>query len=284
MRILEFLLFYLAYLLALALPFPLKYFISLRVADLFYFFQIKRRKEVWENLSQITGKSLKETLPMVREVYYNFARFVAEFLSLPRLNSKKVKKLIKISHPQFLEEAFSSGKGVICLTAHLGNWEWGGAYLALLGKPIYAVILPQKNPWVARLFYKLRTSPGMKVINVGEGAKKSIRILKKGKGLAILGDRPFGEEGVEVQFMGKKAIFPRGPATLAYLTDAVILSGFLIREKDCFTLYLEKPWRIEKKGAKEEDIYRATQKIASIIEKYVRKYPEQWLIFEKILR
>ena len=284
MRIIEFLLFYLAYLLGLSLPLPLKYFIACRVADLFYIFLPSRRREVWENLRILTGKDKTQTLRMTKAVYYNFARFVAEFLSLPRLNRRNVRDWIKVENSVYLKEAFSRGKGVICLTAHIGNWEWGGACLALLGYPINAIILPQPNPWVARLFYRIRTSSGMRVINVGEGAKKSLRILRKGEAVAILGDRPFGEEGWEVRFFGRKVIFPRGPATLAYLTGAEILPGFLVREKGRFILYLEKPWRIKEGGEKEKVIKEATERISQIVEKYVRKYPEQWLIFEKIIK
>ena len=278
----EFLLYELSYLLALSLPFPLKYFIACRLADLFYIFLPSRRKAVWDNLGIITGKSRKETLYYVRKVYYNFARFVAELLSLPRLNKKRAEEWIEIVHPEFLRDAFSSEKGVICLTAHLGNWEWGGAYLSLLGYPINAIILPQKNPMVARLFFKLRTSSGMRIINVGGGAKKSIKVLRNGEGIAILGDRPFGEEGIRVNFFGKEVIFPRGPASLCYYTNAMILPGFTVREGKKYKLYMEKPFSIRGEGEKEEIIRKGMEKIISLMEKYIRKYPEQWAIFEEV--
>lgn len=279
---LEFLLYEIGYLLALSLPFPLKYFIACRIADLFYIFLPSRRKVVWENLEVITGKSKKETLPYVRKVYYNFARFVAELLSLPLLNKSRAREWIELVHPEYLKEAFSYKRGVICLTVHLGNWEWGGAYLSLLGYPISAIILPQRNPMVARLFLKLRTSSGMNIINIGEGAKRSIKALRNGEGVAILGDRPFGEEGMRMKFFGKEATLPKGPASLCYYTNAMILPGFTVREGKRYKLYFEKPFCIKGEGRKEEIIENGMKKIASLTEKYIRKYPEQWAIFEKV--
>lgn len=283
-KVLEVLLYHLAYYLALCLPFPLKYFIACRVADLFYLFLPARRKTVWNNLTIVTGRSKQETLPQVRELYYHFACFVAELLSLPLFTRKKGKRegWVEIINPEYLEEAFSEKNGTICLTAHMGNWEWGGACLSLLGYPMNAVILPQKNPWVAGLFLKLRKSSGMKVINVGEGVKKSIKALKRGEGLAILGDRPFGEEGMKVKFCGRKTVFPKGPAYLAYRTGAVILPGFTLKNNGRYYLYLEKPFYIKGEGDREKIVNQGVYKIVSLIEKYVRMFPTQWSIFEDI--
>ncbi len=277
-----YLLYLLASFLALNLPSPLRYFIAFRIADLFYFFSPTRRKIVYKNLSWITGKVGREVLRMSREVYYNFARTVADFLYLPRLSSSNLHRWIQSKRWEYLEEAFSQGKGVVCLTAHLGNWEWGGAFLAHRGKPIKAIVLPQKNKWVNRIFTRNRTGSGMEVIPVGLGIKKSFEALRKGYGVAILGDRLFNAEGVKVKFLGREVYFPRGPVLLAYHTGALILPGFTLWEKNGkYCLYLEKAWEIEK-GDKESVVRKETQKIASLIEKYVRKYPTQWMIFEKI--
>ncbi|MCD6219296.1 lysophospholipid acyltransferase family protein [Candidatus Calescamantes bacterium] len=278
----EVILYTLAYCLALSLPFSLKYFIACRIADLFYVFLPARRMIVWNNLKIITGKNKRETLPQVRKVYYHFACFVAEFLSLPLITKKRIERWVEIVHPEYLKEAFSKRRGTICLTAHIGNWEWGGACLSMLGYPMNAIILPQKNPWIARLFLKLRESSGMRVINVGGGAKRSIKVLKEGEGLAILGDRPFGEEGVKVRFCGKKSIFPKGPVYFAYHTGAAILPGFTVKEKGRYYLYLEKPFYIERGKDKEKVIAEGVQKIASLIEKYVKRFPTQWSVFEDI--
>lgn len=164
-----------------------------------------------------------------------------------------------------------------------------------MGYPISAIILPQKDKLVNKLFLKQRQLRGLNPISVGPSLKECFRKLKEKEVVAILGDKNFGiseglkdkflneGDGVEVEFFGKKAYFPKGPTLLAYRTDSNIVPGFTIKGKDNkYTLYLEKPIKTEKCKDKDEFIRSNTQKIAEVIEKYVSLYPEQWMIFEKV--
>ena len=214
---------------------------------------------------------------------------------MSQLNRYNWRKWVKTVNEKYFDNAYKEGKGIIALTAHIGNWEMGGIVLSLMGYPTSAIVLPQRNRLVNDFFLKQRQSKGLKLVSLGSNLREGLRRLKNGEVLAILGDRNIGSlklarnkalnesNGVKVEFFGKKAYFPKGPAVLAYWTKAIILPGFTIRGKDNkYTLYFERPVLIERCEDKEEFIRINTQKIATIIEKYVRIYPEQWCVFEEI--
>jgi KDO2-lipid IV(A) lauroyltransferase len=85
-----------------------------------------------------------------------------------------------------------------------------------------------------------------------------------------------------IDFFGKKTLIPKGPATLSLLTGAPIILGFVIRQKDDhFNLVFEKPIVPVSTGDKEKDIYNLTRKYLDVIERYIRQYPNHWLMFRK---
>lgn len=290
---LQYLLYLTAKFLAVSFPSPIKYWISLRVSDLYFIFKKKDRQAVFRNLKNIRSPNNK--FRSAKDIFHNFAKYLIDFLFMSQLNKYNWRKWVKTVNEEYFDDAYKEGKGIIALTAHIGNWELGGIVLSLMGYPTSAIVLPQDNIAVNNVFFKQRHSKGLKSISLGPNLREGLRRLKNGEILAILGDRNIGisrlarnktlnePNGVEVEFFGKKAYFPKGPAVLAYWTKAIILPGFTIRGKDNkYTLYFERPIPIERCENKEEFIRINTQKIATVIEKYVRLYPEQWCVFEEI--
>ncbi|MDD5454683.1 MAG: lysophospholipid acyltransferase family protein [Candidatus Ratteibacteria bacterium] len=290
---LEYILYLCAHFLAVSFPTPLKYWIGLRVSDMYFLFHNKNRKAVLSNFDKIPlGKNKHEA---ARTMFHNFSKSLADFLFISQLDKNNWRNWVKTIDEKKFDEAYRQKKGVIALTAHIGNWELGGIILSLMGYPISAIVLPQKNRAVNDIFFKQRLEKGLKPIFLGQSLIEGVRKLRKGEVLAIVGDRNIGFSksirdktpnktmGVEVNFFGRKVYFPKGPAILAYWTQALILPGFTVRDNDDkYTLYFENPIQIERCKNKEEFIKINTQKIASVIEKYVRHYPEQWCVFEEV--
>ena len=232
---------------------------------------------------------------VARDMFHNFSKYLADFLFISCLNKYNWKKWVKIANLEHFDAAYREKKGVIAITAHIGNWELGGTILSLMDYPTSAIVLPHPNKAVNSMFFKQRLSKGLNSIFLGVNLKGSFKRLNDGEIVAILGDRnlrvsrAFRKEyiddsnAVEVKLFGKKAYFPKGPAVLAYWTDAMIVPGFTIRGKDNkYTLYFEPPIQVEKHEDKEEFIRINTQKIASVMERYIQLYPEQWCVFERI--
>ncbi|MCM8803820.1 MAG: lysophospholipid acyltransferase family protein [Candidatus Omnitrophica bacterium] len=270
--------------------FPEKFcFLIARIlTEIRYIFTSNLRKIMKKNLKIILnfkkGDKIKQEdlARYVKEVYYNFGRYMAEFFTIPKLNYRKLRERVIVENIELLEGSLSKGNGVIALTAHIGNWELAGIITSILGHKICAVVIPYLTPKITEIYKKIRESKGVEVIFTGSNPKEFIRFKKENKILAILGDRVFTEKGVIVNFMGKKAIFPRGPATLAIKLKTEFIAGFLVRENKKYKLFFEQIAYPDEKLSEDEKIDYLLNQSVKIIEKVILKYPTQWLNFQDI--
>ncbi|MDP2940728.1 MAG: lysophospholipid acyltransferase family protein [Candidatus Omnitrophota bacterium] len=279
----NYLLYRLGQYLAMHLPLKLAYALAVFCSDVHYIFADQDRRFVKGNLRIIfPDKPLKEIYRIRREMARNFAKYLADFFRFEKIDAAYIKKNVRIENIRYFDQALAKGKGVIILTAHLGNWELGGVVIALSGYPFWAVALKHKNKRVDDFFNNQRESKGPKVIPLGRAVRKCLSLLKENKIIALLGDRDFTERGIVLDFFDRKALFPEGPAAFALQTGASIVPGFLLRNKDdSFTLRIEPPIEFIQSGDKKRDLPELILKYKAIIEGYIREYPEQWYMFKK---
>ena len=194
------------------------------------------------------------------------------------LTSGIIKKYVRISGLDHLNRSLAKGKGVVVSSAHLGNYELAGAIISLLGYSVSVIALVHKDKRVNVFFDRQRQRVGMNVIPTGVAIKKCFSILKRGQALGLLGDKDFSGSGVKLKMGSKCAIFPRGAAYFSLKTGADIIPTFLIREdKFFYRLIFEEPIVITAKSD-EEGVIKSYIKV---LEKYIRKYPQQWYMFSK---
>jgi KDO2-lipid IV(A) lauroyltransferase len=265
----------------LSLTFPREfcYFVAKIIASLYFYFSKKDREVLNYNLSLIV-KDKKKLKKCIREVFINFSYYLVDFFWYSKLNKEFIKKYVKITGLEHIEEALKRKKGVIAITAHLGNYELGGAITSLLGYPLYAVALPHKDKRVDNFFNSQRKRVGLKIIPTGGATiKRCISVLRKGEILALLGDRDFSRSGIKIEMFSSYAFLPKGVAFFSLKTKSTVIPSFLIREeKKFYHLIFEKPIFSQDEDLKEKDII---EKYAKVLEKYLEKYPQQWYMFEK---
>ncbi|MGC8976954.1 MAG: lysophospholipid acyltransferase family protein [Candidatus Ratteibacteria bacterium] len=269
-------------------PEKICFLIARLITEIRYILTPNLRRLMRENIRIILNFKEKGNLKnldlsrYVKEVYYNFGKYMAEFFTIPKLNYRKVKKRLIIENREILDESLSKKNGVIALTAHIGNWELAGVFTSLVGYKISAVVIPYLTPKITEIYKRIRESKGVEVIFTGSNPKDLVKFKKENKVLAILGDRVFTEKGTIVNFMGKKAIFPRGPATLAVKLKTEFIAGFLVRENKKYKLFFEKIEYPDEKLSEDEKIDYLLNQSVKIIEKVILKYPTQWLSFQNI--
>ncbi|MDD4979926.1 MAG: lysophospholipid acyltransferase family protein [Candidatus Omnitrophica bacterium] len=271
---------------SLSLPLKAAYRIAVFFSDLHYVFVYRDRGITAKNLKAIfPQKSNREIRGIRIRMFRNFAKYLVDFFRFSKLDIDYVRKNVKVENIHYIDEVLSKGKGAIVVTAHLGNWELGGVVIALLGYPFWVVALPHKYKKVDDFFNSQRGSKGVKVIPLGKAVRQSLDILKENKVLALVGDRDFSEKGITVDFFGRPAIFPQGPAALSIKTGAGILLGFMLRNADdSFTLKFEKPLNFVPTGNKDKDLVDLTGQYRNIFQDYIRAYPDQWYVFRKFWR
>ncbi|MFA4889995.1 MAG: lysophospholipid acyltransferase family protein [Candidatus Omnitrophota bacterium] len=268
---------------ALHLPKKCVYGFAVFCSDLHYLFAFKDHRAVRENLEVIFPNKPARELQRIRlEMSRNFAKYLADFFRFEILDRAYIDKYLRLDGIRYFDEALTQKKGVVVLTAHLGNWELGGAVAALLGYPLWAVVLEHKDKRVNAFFNYQRQSKGMKVIPLGKAVRKCLEVFRNNEMVALVGDRDFTEKGVVIDFFGKLAHLPEGPAAFAVKTGAVIVPAFTLRNADdTFTLKVEKPIEFTPCGDQNKDILNLITLYKKILEDYIRKYPEQWYMFRR---
>lgn len=280
---LNYILYRIGQFIALATPLRLSYWIAVFVSDLHYMFARQDRLAVTNNLKVIFPEKSEKEIARIRiKVFRNFAKYLVDFFRFSKIDKEYIKKNIKIDNIAYINEALSCGKGVIVLSAHIGNWELGGVVVALSGYPIWVVALTHKQKKVNDFFNAQRKSKNVSVIPVGRAVRQCLNVLNENKLIALVGDRDFSQRGAVIDFFGKPTILPEGPAAISLKTQAVIVPGFMFRnDDDTFTLRFEKPVEFTPTLDKQKDIKALMLQYKTIIEDYIRQFPDQWYMFKK---
>ena len=234
------------------------------------------RTAVQTNLSLITGRAIDPFGPEVREVFRNFGQYLLEFTNAPRPELLHV----DVEAAPETQALLRSGQGAMMLSAHLGNWELGAVALARLGHRTAAVALPHADARINQWFDERRATAGVQVVPLGSRAtSRCLNLLREGFLIGIVGDREFGANGIEVSLFGRPALIPRGPALLSLRSGAAVIPSLMIRESfGRFRFYLETPIR-PPAPASVQAIPWLSQQYAAVIERYIRRFPTQWLMF-----
>ncbi|MBU0694172.1 MAG: lysophospholipid acyltransferase family protein [Candidatus Omnitrophica bacterium] len=275
-------LFILARWFSLIFPRSICYLIANFFAHIQFYLSKKDREAVIYNLSPFT-KDKKKLKKYAKKVFVNFAYYLVDFFRYAKLDEKFIKKYVRISGIDYLNLAFSMNKGIIILTAHLGNYELAGAIISLMGYPLCAITFPHKDKRLNRFFDYQRKMVGIKIIHTGVTVKKCFSVLKRGGMVGFLGDKDFMGGGIKVKMFSSYVRLPRGIAFFSSRIDAYIVPSFLIRDnKKFYHLIFEEPiicTREEKSTASSEKAI--IRKYIPILEKYIKKYPQQWYMFQK---
>lgn len=266
------------------LPLKAAYRIAVFISDWHYRLSFRDRRSVRNNLKIIL--SSHDRLPgQTREVFRNFGKYLVDFFRMARrLDLEFIKSNVKIKNIEYLECILKEGNGGIVLTAHIGNWELGGMILCLLGYPIVGIALPHKERSVNNLFNRQREAKGMMIVQTYEAMRKCVDIIKSNKLVGLLADRDFSQNGEIMDFLGKKAFIPKGPAIFSRKTGCPIVPVFLIRDPDnTFTMTFEEPIYPPKDNEETErlSIFSTMRAYTDIIERKIKEHPTQWLMFRE---
>lgn len=271
--------------LALALPLKFSYFMADLIGGVYCRFSSNDREAVIANLRVVLGDTItdKKLSKTARGVFKNFAKYLVDFFRFTRIDKEYIDRYIGLEGLERVDAALTRGKGAILLSAHIGNWELGAAALSLSGYPISAVVLTHQNKKINDFFTRQRMRGKMRPIEIGATLRACYRTLKGNGLLALLGDRDFTKNGLRIEFFGKIALIPKGPAVFAYREGAAILPTFMVREPDdTFRLFIDEPIYADPRKDEASAIAGLMKQYLASIESCVRKYPSQWYIFRDL--
>lgn len=255
-----------------------------RIGRLVYHAISKNRNRAFGNLTQVFGeeKTPDQIEEIVKTCFENFVRSGFELVPYTYLSPEGRREYVHIVGREKLDEALALGRGVISLSAHLGNFLIMMGRLAVEGYHVDLVVKGAKTQSIEDRLESLRKELGYNSIYVTpkfQSVKASLRSLKNNHVLVLHGDQRQRDGGIDVTFFGIPATAAAGPISLALSTGAPVVPMFMVRNQDgiTHTLFIDDPLEITATGSKEEDIKTHVQKYTDVIQSYVERYPTQWV-------
>lgn len=239
------------------------------------------------NLSRVLGN--QATPRRLQEVtaagLRSYARFWLETFRLPSMDRDEVAARSRAGTTglEHIAAAVSSGRGVIAVLPHCGNWDVAGLMLAHEFGSLTSVAERLRPESLYLKFVEFRESLGMEILPLTGGTTPVSTLLKErlraGGIVCLLGDRDLTASGVPVAFFGESTRMPAGPAMLAALTGAdlcvVDLSFTHSGSERGWETHIAAP--MELPGTRlAERVKHGTQAIATEFEHAISRHPQDW--------
>jgi KDO2-lipid IV(A) lauroyltransferase len=246
----------------------------------------KYLRAIKENYSRILA--LPESHPEVRrmawQMGYQHAYHWIDFFRWSQLPPERLEQNIaEVEGERQFKAARASGRGTLLLAAHMGNPEVGAVGLGTHFEPVSVLYWRDRFATAEEFRTRMRLRGNVHGIPVDASpfsAVPALRILERGGIVAAHGDRDFSGQGWPVMFFGAPAKFPPGPFMLAARSGALVLpTFFLLTPERRFRVIYEEPLEVSGTGDIEANARAAMQTWATILERRIREFPDQWYCF-----
>jgi KDO2-lipid IV(A) lauroyltransferase len=217
----------------------------------------------------------------VRAVYRHFCTMLVEIAHAPRvLRPTTWRRYLTLAGGRAVVDAMLSGRPLLLVTGHFGNWELGGFALGLFGFKTYAIARKLDNPYLNDfLLHRFRQRTGQTILYKDGDFDRIQAALASGGALATLGDQDAGQRGLFVDFFGRPASTHKAVALLALEYDApmLVIGAPRVAEPMHYTVEVEDVIRPEEYHGRRPDAVKAiTQRFTAALERLARRRPEQY--------
>jgi Kdo2-lipid IVA lauroyltransferase/acyltransferase len=220
------------------------------------------------------------TSSIARRSLRNFFRACIEIGIALESSEKDVCRDIEIAGKENLDSAVARGKGVIVLSAHLGNFFLLGTRLAVEGYPVYVLVNQPRTGQFAKLMDEYRSQVKQRTIHARprrDALRELSQVLRRNELAVIIADEYRRSSGIQVPLFGGKVLARRGPATLASRTGAAIVPAYMVRQPDdTLRLIIEPALELVRSGKAKADILENTLRITQWFERTICNHPDQW--------
>ncbi|WJZ02835.1 phosphatidylinositol mannoside acyltransferase [Corynebacterium freiburgense] len=234
------------------------------------------------NLIRVVGAE-NVTRALVRKAMRSYARYWREAFRLSSMVSPELLAELRasVTGREHIEKALESGRGVILVLPHSGNWDMAGLWLASDFGTFTTVAERLRPESLFQAFVQFRESLGFRVLpDRGDEIRpyeQLALVLRDGGIVALLGERDIRGTGIPVEFFSESTTMPAGPAALALET------GASLHVAHCF--FTPQGWGFtispEVCGDRVEDL---VQRIAWRFEEGISAHPEDWHVLQPIWR
>lgn len=252
------------------------------LANIYWFLARRRREVVIQNLLPALNNDRVAATKKAKELIHGFAVKVVDLwryeAGLPITNT--------FGHAtgwDLFENALAQKRGILLLTPHLGNWEFGGPWLTQKGITLQVITMAEPGKNFTQLRQASRARWNIETLVVGNDAFAFVEIIRRleaGATIALLIDRPLAATSVKVNLFGKAFEASTAAAELARASGCALLPVYLPRRGDTYEAHILPEITYERPTLRDPAArQQLTQKIVTAFEPIIQQHVEQWYQF-----
>jgi KDO2-lipid IV(A) lauroyltransferase len=239
-----------------------------------------------ENILQAFGTKYNdaEIDDIIRRMWVHLFRIIAEIVQVRRkLRLYNCADVVQFNARDENVRLLCSGRPVIIVSGHYGNWEVAIGTFGMFGFPMGVVARDLDNPYLHRWFVKFREQTGHRLISKKGGGADMLATLERRGHLALMGDQDAGSTGLFVDFFGKPASTFKSIALVALEYRAYLTVGYAVRLPDDFERHRWVRYEIGNADIIDTEQYTGpdavreiTQRFTKALERAICLAPEQY--------
>jgi KDO2-lipid IV(A) lauroyltransferase len=278
---------YLAYLLGWkiigVLPEKMAYRLFSKLAASMYRRNGKSVRRLRTNYSIVKRELSSEELEkLVIAGLESYMRYWCDTFRIHRWSSSRIASTVTTSRDDLLRSPMHEGRGVVIALPHSGNWDHAGAYFCNEGFPLVTVAEVLKPEKLFKKFLTYREEMGFEVL--GLDSRAFLTLVKRARErrlIALVADRDLSASGIEVDFFGRTAKMPAGPAVLAIKEGLPLVAAHVSYTVSGIHIDFQSI-EVSSLENESERVAETVQNLATAFEKGISGRPEDWHMLQRI--
>jgi KDO2-lipid IV(A) lauroyltransferase len=223
------------------------------------------------------AEGARQRRAVARRTFENMARAALEAVVSTKLPAEELAAMVPQEDGRVLEQALAGGRGLLIVTAHFASWELVGEAVTRRGIPLNSVVRPLKGAFNAEVVAG-RLRSGMKLLPQRNALRGTLGALRRKEAVAVLLDQAVGgKHALFVPFFGRPAATTALVSLAAMHSGAPVLVSVGTRSPEGFRLRVEGPFPVPSTGNRMRDAWTHTATLTSVLERFIRDSPDQWL-------
>jgi lauroyl/myristoyl acyltransferase len=266
-----------------SIPERVAYSIFYSLGEIFHRRNGKSIQRLRSNLRKVKPSlSELEHERLVAQSVSSYMRYWCDTFRIQKWSPARIQGTVTTKNAHLLLDPMKNGEGVVIALPHSGNWDHAGAYFCSLGIPLVTVAERLKPEALFQRFLRHREDMGFEVLSLD--SRSFVTLIKRAREkrlIALVADRDLSQSGVDVDFFGRNARMPAGPALLAIKTGiALVVAHVSYTPIGIHIDFHEVDVAVE--GTETERLQLTVQRIADLFAKGIADHPEDWHMLQRI--
>jgi len=233
---------------------------------------VRNQRIAWRD-----GWSEERSRTHLRGFARHLAWLLVDILRMPTLTAANLERHVEVEDYERVRDLCAEGRGVICVSGHIGVWELCPYAGSLLGLRIHVVARPLSSAPLERALARVRAASGQIMIRQENALLRLVRALGRGEVVGLLLDEDEARDPVFAPFLGTQAATSPAAAELQRRSGApiaVVSCGRIGRAR-----YRFRVWRVirAQPGNEDDERRRVVGEMNRGLSEAIRDAPDQWL-------